>query len=119
MIDKDTDNEKCELISWNVKTLEKEFIPETEGLPPKSTLKVMKFVGKESCCILQIIKQTNDEAAKKNKEFFLTYRIFDAKTGKKLLDWSNNKQKSLRVLCLLINAKVSKTLRKEMRKRGE
>ena len=129
IVDKDKDNKKwdkkCKLMSWDIKTLKEVAIPQavldnTQELPSKSTLKLMKFVGRKNCCILQILKQTNDEAEKKNKEFFLTYRIFDAETGEMLLDWSNNQSKDrLKVLCLLTNPKVSKRQKNRLKETGE
>lgn len=113
MIDKDKNEQKenCKLMSWKIPSLKevptpKEVLEKTGEIPLKSNVKAMKFVGKDNCCILQVIQQTYAEPNEKKK--FLTYRIFDAKTGVKLLDWSNNKSKDdLKVLCLLTNAKVS------------
>ena len=90
----------------------------------------MKFVGRDNCYILQVIKQREDLGeytdkktgeVKMKKKYFLLYRIFDATTGQKLLDWNNkyeNKQ-NLRVLGLLVNDKVSPKENKARRERKE
>ena len=126
---------KCTLLSWNTKTLQKLTIPnavlkKTQELPPLSKLKQMKFVGRDNCYILQVIKQREDLGeytdkktgeVKMKKKYFLLYRIFDATTGQKLLDWNNkyeNKQ-NLRVLGLLVNDKVSPKENKARRERKE
>jgi len=90
----------------------------------------MKFVGRDNCYILQVIKQREDLGeytdkktgdVKMKKKYFLIYRIFDANSGQKLLDWNNkyeNKQ-NLRVLGILINDKVSPKENKARRERKE
>ena len=90
----------------------------------------MKFVGKANRYIMQVIKQTEilgtyidkkTEKEKTNKKYHLIYRIFDAVTGHKLLDWNNKytNKENLRVLGFLVNNKVSPKHNNAMRERNE
>jgi hypothetical protein len=102
----------------------------TQELPANSSLKQMKFVGKANRYILQVIKQTEilgtyidkkTEMEKKNKKNHHVYRIYDAVTGHKLLDWNNKytNKENLRVLGFLVNKKVSRKHNNAMRDRKE